>query len=106
MKTAALMLAAVGASFALSACSARYAILTVPAISMTQSSFASKSAPGPHVDATYCSGDTPIVSHDNNVGLIDEAVMKAQQQSGAAYLSDVTLYVDGKCMSVEGTAMK
>jgi hypothetical protein len=33
-------------------------------------------------------------------------VMKAQKESGASYLTDVTVYQDGKCIVVEGTAMK
>jgi hypothetical protein len=40
------------------------------------------------------------------VGLIDEAVMKAQQQSGARYLSDVTIYREGSCVIVDAMAMK
>jgi hypothetical protein len=90
------------------ACSARYAILTVPAISMTNASFdpgykGTKVAP---VEAKYCRGDATIASHDNNVGLIDEAVIKAEQQSGAQYLKDVVISRDGSCVVVEATAMK
>lgn len=93
----------------LSGCSARYAVLTVPAVSMTEPSVdasgASATSAG-RVEGKYCPGDESLTSKDNNVGLIDEAVMKAQKQSGADYLTDVTVYRDGRCVVVEGTAMK
>ncbi len=89
-------------------CSAHYAVLTVPAVSMTEPSVAPGTAatPAGHVESKYCPGDDSLTSQDHNVGLIDEAVMKAQKQSGADYLTDVTVYRDGKCVVVEGTAMK
>jgi len=98
----------IGLLLVMGGCSARYAVLTVPAISMTNPSFQSGAAGTPigHVESTYCRGDDPITSQDKNVGLVDEAVMKAQKQSGAAYLTDVTVYRDGSCVIVEGTAMK
>jgi hypothetical protein len=89
-------------------CSAHYKILSVPAMSMTVPSVppGSAAAAAGRVQAQYCRGDDPVVSKDANVGLIDEAVAKAQQQSGAKYLSDVTVSGDGDCVYVEGTAMK
>jgi hypothetical protein len=89
-------------------CSSHYKILSVPAMSMTVPSIppgTTATASG-RVEAEYCPGDDPVVSKDSNVGLIDEAVAKAQQQSGAKYLSDVTISRDGNCIFVEGTAMK
>jgi hypothetical protein len=62
--------------------------------------------PGERVSAEYCQGDDPITSNDRNVGLIDEAVMKAQKQSGAEYLGDVTISQKGSCVMVEGVVMK
>lgn len=89
-------------------CSAHYKILSVPAMSMTVPSVppGSPATAAGRVESEFCTGDDPIVSKDANVGLIDEAVAKAQQQSGAKYLSDVTVSGDGKCIYVEGTAMK
>jgi hypothetical protein len=105
MKTAAIALASALAALG---CSARHTILTVPAVSMTNPSFdpGHTATAGEHVEAQYCRGDAPLASHDNNIGLIDEAVMKAQKQSGAQYLSDVTISRDGSCVVVEATAMK
>lgn len=90
------------------ACSYRYTILTVPAISATNASFEAdfKATKGPKVNVEYCQGDDPIVSHDNNIGLIDEAVAKAEKQAGAQYLKDVVISRDGSCVAVEATAMK
>jgi hypothetical protein len=86
----------------------RYTILTVPAISMTNASFEADYKPSKvgKVEAKYCNGDPAIASHDSNIGLIDEAVAKAERQSGAQYLKDVTLSREGGCVVVEGTAMK
>ena len=89
-------------------CAGRYTILTVPAISMTTTTFAAgyRGTPVGHVEAKFCSGDTPVVSKDDNVGLIDEAVMKAQQQSGATYIADAVISRQEDCVFVAGTAMK
>lgn len=89
-------------------CASRQTILTVPAVSMTHDSTPDgvHSSPAGHVEAEFCEGDDPLVSRDKNVGLIDEVVMKAQKQSGATYISDVTISQKGDCVMVEGTAMK
>jgi hypothetical protein len=90
------------------ACASRHTILTVPAVSMSRPSMDADHVvhPGERVNAEYCRGDEPITSKDNNVGLIDEAVAKAQNQSGAEYLSDVTISQKGSCVMVEGVVMK
>jgi hypothetical protein len=99
---------AFGLLLLVNACATRQTILTVPAVSMTRPSVDSGHAaqPGDKVSAEYCQGDDPITSDDRNVGLIDEAVMKAQRQTGAEYISDVTISQKGSCVMVEGTAMK
>jgi hypothetical protein len=86
----------------------RHLILAVPAISMTTPSLppGTTASPGGRVQAEYCKGDPPLVSKDDNVGMIDEAVAKAQQQSGARYLSDVTISGDDGCIYVDGVAMR
>ncbi len=92
----------------LGGCSARYTVLTVPAVSMTEPAFDAsyKGTPSGRVNVSYCKGDSAIASHDRNVGMMDEAILKAQNQSGARYLTDVTLSRDGSCLVVEATAMK
>lgn len=100
---AALAVAAIG-------CTApRYTILSMPAVSMTTPSRPVGSPPpaaAGRVEAEYCQGDDPVVSKDSNIGLIDEALAKAQAKSGASYLTDVTIQQDGSCVYVEGMAMK
>jgi hypothetical protein len=106
MKTASILLLLALTS---GGCASRHSILTVPAVSMTEPSFKDGSnvgTPSGRVESTYCRGDDPVVSKDKNIGMIDEAVMIAQQQSGAKYLTDVTIYRDGDCVIVEATAMK
>lgn len=92
----------------LNACATRHTILTAPAVSMTRPSVDPNhvTQPGDKVSAEYCEGDDAITSDENSVGLIDEAVMKAQRQSGAEYISDVTISQKGDCVLVEGVAMK
>lgn len=99
---------ATGLLLLLSSCASRHTILTVPAVSMTRPSTAAshQARPSEKVSAEYCKGDDPITSEDINVGLVDEAVMKAQRESGAEYISDVTITEKGGCVMVEGTAMK
>lgn len=103
-----LSLAAMLAAASATGCGGRYTILSVPAISMTQTTFDAgyRATPGPHVEARYCSGDDPVVSKDNAVGLIDEAVAKAQKQSGATYIADAVISREDDCVVVAGTAMR
>lgn len=85
-----------------------YTILTVPAISMTTPSMplGATAAPAGRVTSEFCPGDDPAVSRDDNVGLIDEAVARAQRKAGAQYLSDVTIASDGMCVYVDAMAMR
>lgn len=91
-----------------SGCATRQTLVTVPAVSMTRPSMDRNhvAQPGNRVTAEYCKGDTPITREDGNVGLIDEAVLKAQRVSDAEYLRDVTISQAGDCVRVEGVAMR
>jgi len=99
---------AIAATLALGCTAPRYTILAVPAVSMTTPSLpvGSSANPAGRVEEHFCTGDDPVVSKDSNIGLIDEAVAKAQQKSGALYLTDVTIQQAGGCVYVEGMAMK
>jgi hypothetical protein len=108
MNTRILVFFGVAAAAASVGCSNRFTILSVPAVSMTTPSLhdGETAAPAGKAEGEYCQGDDPVVSKDDNIGLIDEAVAKAQQKSGAKYLTDVTIQQDSSCVYVEGTAMK
>lgn len=58
------------------------------------------------VEATYCSGDEPIVSRDGEIGLIDEVVMRAQRDSQVTYIKNAQFYSQGACVSLEGTGLR
>jgi hypothetical protein len=108
MKTGRMLMLSASLACAVGCTPARYTILAVPAVSMTTPSMpaGSTATPAGRVESEFCRGDEPVVSKDANVGLIDEAVAKAQQKSGAQYLSDVTIQQGGSCVYVEGMAMK
>lgn len=92
-----------------SACTTpKYTILTVPAVSMNRPSMeaGATATKGEKVSAKYCRGDKPMASEDQNVGLIDEAIMKAEKESGALYLSDVVISRQEECIVVDAVAMK
>jgi hypothetical protein len=99
---------ALSAAVSFGCASPRYTILSVPAVSMTTPSLpaGTNATAAGRVEEHFCPGDAPVVSQDSNVGLIDEAIAKAQKKSGAVYLSDVTIQHGGGCVYVEGMAMK
>lgn len=41
-----------------------------------------------------------------SVGLFDEAIKSAQQQSGVDFISTVSFFREGNCVSIEGTGQK
>src|SRR5262249_5093302 len=76
MKTTGLCLVACAAATTALGCNNRYTILSVPAVSMSTPSLPTGTAaqPSGRVEAQYCTGDDPVSSKDDNIGLIDEAV--------------------------------
>ena len=91
-------------------CSYRVPLVGVPAASMKTKYLdegATSTEIGP-AKGQFCEGDDSITSDDDdyNVGLMDEALAKAEKDSGADYLKDVQFFSDGDCVFVEGTAMK
>jgi hypothetical protein len=88
-------------------CCTRYALVQVPAVSMTIKSAEGQRASkiGP-VKVKYCTGDKSISSQDSMVGLMDEAITIAEKQTGASFIADAKFFSDCGCVSLEGTAMK
>jgi hypothetical protein len=95
------------AALSSAACAGRHTILAVPAVSMTTPALppGATSTQIGRVEASFCHGDDPLVSQDSNIGLIDEAIAKAQKMTNATYLKDVTIQSDGACVYVEAMAM-
>ena len=108
MKTKALVL--VLGLFLAAGCARRVPLVGVPAASM-KTKYLKKGSDGEEigpVKAEFCEGDDSITSDDSDyqVGLMDEALAKAEKESGADYLKDVQFFSDGDCVSVEGTGMR
>lgn len=104
-------LAVVVIALGLSACAHRVNLLSTPAVSMTENSFEStyKAKEAGAVTAKYCTGDDAQSSSSkgtSQIGLMDEVIHKAQEQSGARYISNAQFFGEGSCVVLEGTAMK
>jgi hypothetical protein len=91
----------------LGACASRFPLFSSPLVSMTKYSFSegTLSEIGP-VEARYCHGDRAQTSTAHNIGLIDEAIYKAQQQTGADYISNAMISAEGSCVVIEGMAVR
>jgi hypothetical protein len=78
-RTTLLALAATAAlGTAATGCAGRYTLLSVPAISMTNTTFDAgyHATPGPHVQAEFCHGDKPVVSQDDHCVIVEGTAMK------------------------------
>jgi hypothetical protein len=93
--------------FALSSCATRQHVLSVAAISMTETSKdpAFKTEKLGAIEAEYCQ-DSYSATTGKDIGLIDEAVKKAQVQAHADVLENVDVYKSANCVIVSGTAVK
>ena len=95
------------AALAAAGCCESYLLVQAPAVSMSiRSSDGQAAVPLGPVAVRYCQGDKPISSQTLMVGMMDEAIAKAQQQTGASYISDARFTVECACMVLEGTAMR
>ena len=84
-----------------------YLLVQMPAVSMGMRASQGQRATalGP-VNAKFCYGEPPFVSQDGTVGLIDEAIAKAERQTGASYIADARFTQSCGCMVLDGTAMR
>ena len=85
-------------------------LLSTPAVSMSEASFESgkKYSPAGEIQTRYCKGEDPLSSpkSEQNVGMMDEVVYRAQKESGARYIANAQFFNQGNCMLLEGTSMK
>lgn len=89
----------------LSSCAFKQRILNASAVSMTKYSLKKNQTLEEvgEVSGEFC----PDSFNDTgNVGLLDEAIKKAQKSNKADFLTHVTFYSQGRCVLVEGTAMR
>jgi predicted small lipoprotein YifL len=91
------------------ACAMRMPLLTTPAVSMTNPSFAPdhKATDLGPVSARYCYGEDAITKKGDSVGLMDEVTMRAQKEKNATYIANASYSYEGaSCIVLDGTAMK
>jgi hypothetical protein len=104
MKNLKLVLIAMGMVVA-AGCATKAKLMDAPMVSMTKynSGDYELKEMGP-ITGKFC----PDVQEDEgNMGLIDMSVMNAQKQSGADFISNVSVWAEaGGCTSIEGTGMK
>ena len=90
-------------------CATRSPLLSTPAVSMTQDSVPKGSTAknlGP-VTSRYCYGDEATTRKGDTVGLMDEVIMKAQEEKKASYIANANFSYEGtSCIVLEGDAMK
>jgi len=90
---------------ALAGCAGKRKLMDAPIVSMTKynSGDYKLKEMGP-VSGKFC----PDVGKDEgSMGLIDLSVMNAQKQSGADFISNVSIWAENSgCTSIEGTGMK
>jgi hypothetical protein len=86
----------------------RQPLLSTPAVSMTQDSVPKDSKTvdlGP-VESKYCYGEPALSKKADSIGLMDEVILKAQQDKKASYIANANFSYEGTCIVLEGEAMK
>ncbi len=92
-------------------CAHRSQILSTPVVSMTETSSNEKidklQELGP-VTSQYCMGDDPVSTDKSSgdIGLMDEVITKAQKEKNARYIKNATFFSQGRCVILEGIALK
>jgi hypothetical protein len=89
----------------LAGCALKTKVLDAAAVSMTKSNLVEgeKLQETGQVTGKFCS-DT--FGDKGTIGLIDESVKQAQQQSGVDFIVNAAFWAEGSCMTVEGTGAK
>lgn len=108
-RTKVLFLVACALSSMAAACtSARESLVTLPAVSMSESTLnpAKMGTDLGPVTARYCAGETPNVAKTSKVGLLDEVTHLAQAEKKASYIMDAQYFRQGNCVILEGKAVR
>jgi hypothetical protein len=101
IKLLALALAAV-----LAGCCSAQQFFQASVVSMTKMNMSSYKR-GDTVTGQYCTGDDPVATNgdDMEIGLMDQAILKAQKKAKADGLADVSFFRECNCVNVKGTAI-
>jgi hypothetical protein len=88
-----------------SCASSRQKILDTSAVSMTKISLEKNQKLNPigPVTGRYCKGTS---QKNGEYGLMDEVINDAQTKSGADYITEVSFWLEGGCIVLEGTGQK
>lgn len=88
----------------LSGCAFKQKILDATAVSMSKRSLkkGQKTKEVGTVTGEFCAE----MSKSGTFGLMDEAIKDAQRKSKVDFITHVTFYSTGKCVSLEGTGVK
>lgn len=57
-------------------------------------------------DESFCEDDKPIYNSGKVVGLVDQAILKAQKKHKATHLADVSIFIEEDCGVISGTAVR
>jgi hypothetical protein len=102
-------LATVFVAAAVSACTMK--IFEAPIISMTQKDPPSKEiGEAGEVTGKYCTGDPPITTKSDTIGLIDEATLQAQRKHKVEWIGDAVYmkkigFFAPTCVTVSGRGL-
>ena len=91
-----------------SGCAMRTKVLDVQAVSMTRPSLGPGETlreTGP-VKGEFCADSMRDAKRGVAVGLMDEAVKRAQEEHKVDFITNATFYSSGSCMIVEGTGQR
>jgi hypothetical protein len=59
---------------------------------------------GASVNAKWCRGDPVLTGAKDVVGMMDQVIMKAQQQAKADAITDARFFINCDCLTIKGKA--
>lgn len=91
----------------LSACCSKQQIMQAPVVSMTKRHAPKRLEGGKSISVQWCTGDSPYINKgDNELGMIDQLIMKAQRKHRADFLVNSIFYQKCDCMIVDAEVPK
>lgn len=91
-------------------CAHKYSLLNTHLVSVTETEIdETKAKKVGDVSVRYCTGDTATAKENLDsyqVGLMDEVIHKAQEETKSSYIMDAHFKAQGNCIFLDGIAMK